>query len=450
VHYSIRDVLRWSVYHAGELGLAVGVVPACALIVLLGLFRARWRATDAERAYLAVTLAAVPLILVEVGAFASRYSLRIEERNMFYLEPLLLLALVIWLARGLPRPPGLVAAAAAVPVGLLLTLPLESFFNVSALTDTFGFTPFIRLSEALNGGVSEARTLMGLGAIVAVLLFAVLPRTIALWTIPSALAVFLMLSSGSVFAKETYIASATRHAGGLTGDPSWIDHAVGSSQRAEFLDTTEIPDPHILWQTQFWNRSVRRIFGVTANDPSIPDVTASLSAATGQIRPNLPAGSPDADPRYVVAASNVAVAGKRIAQAGFLSLYRVDPPLGLASVVSGVQPDAWMGSTASYTDYRGHVPHRLRVLVWRPKLHGPPPARVRVTVGSVRATGLPTVWATQSWTVKNGSRHLFTLPIRGAPFQVRLTADPTFVPSAYGLADTRILGVQVSFSLGAG
>ena len=58
VHYSIRDVLRWSVYHAGELALAVGIVPACALVVLLALFRRDWRATSAERAYLAVTLAA--------------------------------------------------------------------------------------------------------------------------------------------------------------------------------------------------------------------------------------------------------------------------------------------------------------------------------------------------------------------------------------------------------
>jgi hypothetical protein len=447
VHYSIRDVLRWSVYHGGELALAVGVIPACAFVVLLALFGERWRATAAERAYLAVALAAIPLILIQVGAFASRYSLRIEERNMFYLEPLLLLALVIWLARGMPRPTGLLALAVALPVGLLITIPFESLFNVSAETDTFGLVPFIRLSEALNGGASETRTLIGLGAICAAALFAVVPRTIGVWAIPSALAIFLMLSSGSVFAKETYISNATRHAGGLAGDPSWIDHAVGKDQRVEFLDTVEIPDPHILWQTQFWNRSVRRIFGVTANDPSIPDVTASLSATTGRIQPNMPAGSPDADARYVVAASNVAVAGKRIAGAGLLSLYRVNPPLGLASAVSGVQPDAWMGSTASYTDYRGHVPHRLRVLAWRPKLNGPPPARVRVTVGSVRATGLGTVWATQSWTVKNGSRHLFTLPIRGAPFQVRLTADPTFVPSAYGLTDTRTLGVQVSFSL---
>lgn len=451
VHYSIRDVLRWSVYNAGELGLAVGVIPVCALVVLLGLFRSRWRATEAERAYLAVTLAALPLILVQVGAFASRYSLRIEERNMFYVEPLLLLALVIWLARGMPRPPALVAVGAAVPVGLLITLPLESLFNGSALNDTFGFTPFIRLSEVLNGGISETRTLMGLGAICAVILFAVVPRRIGLWAIPVVLAAFLMLSSGSVFAKVTYIANATRHAGGLEGDPSWIDHAIGSDKRVEFLDTTEISDPHILWQTEFWNRSVRRIFGVTSNDPSIPDVTASLDPANGEVRPDLPAGSPDQNPRYVVAASNVAVAGRRIAQAGFLSLYRVTPPLGLASVVSGVQPDAWMGSSASYTDYRGRPGSRLKVLVWRPKLTGPSPAHVRVAVGRVRssngAAGLGAVWTTQTWTLRNGARHVFTLPIRSEPFQVSMTVDPTFVPSQYGLADTRELGVQVSFSL---
>ena len=444
VHYSIRDVLRWSVYHGGEVALAVGVIPACAFVVLLGLFGRRWRATVAERAYLAVALAAIPLILVQVGAYASRYSLRIEERNMFYLEPLLLLALVIWLARGMPRPTGLLALAVALPVGLLVTIPFESLFNVSAETDTFGLVPFIRLNEVLNGGVSETRTLIGLGAICAALLFAVVPRRIAVWAVPGALAAFLMLSSGSVFAKVTYISEATRHAGGLVGNPSWIDHVVGPSQRVEFVDTAEIPDPHILWQTQFWNRSVRRIFGVTSNDPSIPDVNAPLGPATGEIRPELPPGSPDANPRYVVAAGNVAVAGKRIGQAGFLSLYRVTPPLGLASTTSGVQPDAWIGSSATYTDYRGPKRRRLEVLVWRPKLNGPPPAQVRVRIGTVEGA----VWATQTWTVKNGTRHLFTLPVRRRPFQVRLTVSPTFVPSQYGLTDTRTLGVQVSFSLG--
>ena len=445
VHYSIRDVLRWSVYHAGELTLAVGVIPGCALIVLLGLFRSHWRATAAERAYLAVALAAVPLILVQVGAYASRYSLRIEERNMFYLEPLLLLALVIWLARGMPRPPGLVGAGVAVAVGLLITLPLESFFNVSAETDTFGLVPFLRLGERLNGGATEVRTLIGLGAICAAVLFAVVPRRIGLWGIPLALGAFLVLSSASVFGKVTYIAQNTRHAGGLGGDPSWIDHAVGRNQRVEFLYTSDIDrDQHILWQSEFWNRSVRRVFGVTSQDPSIPDVTAPLDAATGQIRPGLPAGSLDLKPRYVVAAAGVSVAGKRIAQEGFLALYRVTPPLGLAGLVSGVQPDAWTGSSATYTSFRPTRARRLDVVVWRPPLTGPPPAHVTVAVGGLRSGSK---WETQRWTLQNGKRHLFTLPLRPGPFRVSLTVDPTFVPTQYGLTDTRTLGVQVSFNL---
>lgn len=450
VHYSLRDVLRWSVYHAGELALAVGVIPACALFVLLGLFRASWQATAAERAYLAVTLAAVPLILVEVGAYASRYSLRVEERNMLYLEPLLLLALVVWLARGMPRPPGLVSIGVAISVGLLITLPLETLFNVSAETDTFGLVPFIRLSEALNGGVSEARTLIGIGAICAAILFATVPRTVAAWAIPLAVGAFLITSSGSVWAKETYIARATRHAGGLGGDPSWIDHAIGTDKRVEFLYTTDIDvDQHILWQSEFWNRSLRRVFGVTSQDPSIPDVTAPLDAR-GRIVPQLPVGSPDAKPRYVVAASNLDIAGKRLAQAGLLALYRVRPPLGLATLTTGITADGWTGPSAAYTDYiapsRGK---RMVVTISRPPLSGPPPANVAVTVGRAGslngAPAITRIWTKQRRTLQNGATYHFVLPLRNEPFRIELSVDPTFVPATYGLSDTRTLGVQASF-----
>ncbi|MGZ4256152.1 MAG: hypothetical protein ACXVRE_00070 [Gaiellaceae bacterium] len=451
VHYSIRDVLRWSVYHAGELALAVGLIPAFAFVVLLGLFRSRWQATAAERAYLAVTLAAIPLILVEVGAFASRYSLRIEERNSFYLEPLLLLALVIWLARGLPRPAALSAIGVAVVVGLLITIPFESLFNVSAETDTFGLVPFLRLAEVVNGGVTEVRTLIGIGAICAGVLFAALPRSVGVWAVPAVVGAFLILSSGSVFAKETYIAGATRHAGGLAGDPSWIDHAVGRNARVEFLYTTDIDvDQHILWQSEIWNRSVRRVFGVTSQDPSLPDVTAPLDPRA-RIVPQLPAGSPDATPRYVVAAANLDVAGSRIASSGALALYRVRPPLRLATLTTGVTADSWTGSSAAYTHYLPAGPHaHVVVAISRPQLSGPPPAQVSVTAGRLGVVNgtetITRVWDRQSWTLANGATHHFYLPLRRAPFQVQLAVSPTFVPSQYGSPDTRTLGVQVSFS----
>ena len=87
--------------------------------------------SEAERAFLAVTAASIPWIVVEVAVFASRFSLRVEERYMFFLAPLLFLAFALWLDRGVPRPPVLAAAAAAIPVALLFTLPLGSLLNVS-------------------------------------------------------------------------------------------------------------------------------------------------------------------------------------------------------------------------------------------------------------------------------------------------------------------------------
>jgi hypothetical protein len=55
------------------------------------------------------------------------------------------------------------------------------------------------------------------------------------------------------------------------------------------------------------------------------------------------------------------------------------------------------------------------------------------------------VWERQSWTLRNGASHHFDLPVRHEPFQVRLSVAPPFVPSQYGYADSRTLGVQATF-----
>ena len=78
--------LGWTLYHFAELPLAFGYIPACALLVLLGLVLTRAKTfSAAERSFLAVAAAATILLVPEVGVFASKYSLRIEERNMFAL-----------------------------------------------------------------------------------------------------------------------------------------------------------------------------------------------------------------------------------------------------------------------------------------------------------------------------------------------------------------------------
>jgi hypothetical protein len=452
-HYSWRSGLRWVVFHFGELAFAVGLLPLAALVVLVGLACRRSTAPPpAERAFLAVATAAVFWVVVQAGVFASSFSLRVEERYMLSAFPVLFLALAVWLGRGLPRPAGLTAAAVLVPVAFLLALPYEGLVSSPALfNDTFGLIPVYRLTTILGGQSADVRILVAAGALLAVILFAGLPRVWASVAVPAAVGGFLLLSSGSVFAQVTFLSRATRHAGGLAGDPSWIDHAVGKNARVEVLDTTDLADPHIVWQAEFWNRSVRRVFGVTSQDPSIPDVTAPLDTSTGRIQPGLPPSSPDLKAPYVVAAASLDPAGTGLARAGALELYRVRQPLGLAGVSSGVYPDAWMGSAATYTRYRAAPHGQLRVLVWRPKLSGPPPAHVRVSIGRLRVSnGTPkmgTPWATQSWTVRNGTRHLFTLPLRRVPAQVQVTVSPTFSPTQYGSSDTRALGVLVSFGL---
>ena len=453
-HYTVRGAFRWIVYSFGELTLSVGLVPVCALIVLFGLACLRERAsTVAERAFVAVAASAVFWIVIQVGTFASHFSQRVEERNMFAVVPVLFLALVVWLARDLPRPPGITAVAVLVPLGFLLTLPIETLISTQAFfTDTFSLIPFYRLAF-LHTGLGDLRVIVGLGAVVACLLFASLPRSWARVIVPVALAAFLVIASRAVYHQLTFISSASRHAGGLVGDPSWIDRAIGKNGRAEFLYTTDIDaDQHILWSAEFWNRSLRRVYGVTSQDPSIPDVTAPLNQANGRVVPQLPAGSPDLDPKYVVADTKLDVDGTRIARGGVLALYRVRTPLRISSITIGVQPDSWTAATSSYTRYV--VPPGTKhvvVTVSRPPLKGPPPGDIDVAVGPVAvvngAATISRVWERRKWTLRNGTKHTFVLPLRGGAFQVEL-ASSTFVPQAYGYPDARTLGVQVAFSLG--
>ena len=348
-HYSLRDVARWSVLHLAELVFAVGVIPASALIVLAGLAWAVPRATQPrERVFLALTVATTFWMVLLVGAFASRYSLRIEERNMFYAEPLLLLAFVIWLDKGLPRPPRLTAAAVVVPAALLLSLPFESLFNLSLLGDTPGLIPLMRVAAHLQEGIDGVRVLLALGVLAAGVFFALVSRRWGMVLAPIGIALFLVFSSVTVLKAWAGQARAT-HASQGTNDLSWIDKTIGSDADAAFLFTPDFQaDPHPLLQSEFWNRSVRRVFLLDAFDPNgYPAIPTTLSGAG-----RLDTAPGTRQPKYVVTAPGVDVDGKLLASTPRLALYRVASPLRLADRSSGLTADGWTGADATFTRYR--------------------------------------------------------------------------------------------------
>ena len=150
------------VKHLAELGLVVGLVPMSALIVLLWLAVRRAPTTVAERAFLAVVPAALLWVLVETGAFAATTTPALFERYTFYLEPLLLLAFVVWLTRGLPRPRIGTAVALGVPALLLLSLTLAQVVSPDAVNGvTLG--ALYRFSVHLPGGIHELKAAIAIG-----------------------------------------------------------------------------------------------------------------------------------------------------------------------------------------------------------------------------------------------------------------------------------------------
>jgi hypothetical protein len=443
-HYSVGAVARWTLYHFAELPLAFGVIPASAFLVLLAL-AVRGPVPDVrERAFLAVTTAAVLAVVVEVAAFASRFSFRVEERYMFELGPLFLIAFVVWLDRGLPRPWWAAVAAAAVPAALLATLPLRKLLNISIFSDTFGLIPFLRQSEL--HGLSFARGLLVGGAVAAGLLFLLAPRRAGVVVLPAAVAVFLSLTTHSVEGAVTGYARGLSHAQGLAGDPSWIDDRVGDDADVGFLygvSADPFAEASVLWQTEFWNRSVGTVYTTGTHEPvGFAESAVALDPKSGRLATTAP-GFP---PPYLATRPQTPVTGRRLAAHPPLELYRTARPLRLAAATYGVYGDGWSGADATYIRYAtpaggaGHVFVTASRAAWGGR---DVPGHVRIQVVGLRDGR---VRATRRWVVHSKLTKTFTLPTPRPPWEVLVHVRPTFSPSAYGLADTRKLGVQLTFA----
>jgi len=135
--YQVWPALRWILYHVAALDLSLFVLPFAALIVLV----ANARHLDGRlRAYCAAATTLTVWLTIEVGVFASHWSQRIEERNLFYVAPLFLIALLAWIERGQPKPARAVVAAAGVAAALPAASPFLGLMNI----DSRSATPFLQ------------------------------------------------------------------------------------------------------------------------------------------------------------------------------------------------------------------------------------------------------------------------------------------------------------------
>jgi hypothetical protein len=358
--YTISGVLHYLLWHVAELDLYVAIVPFAAL---LALWFAPRRPSPAARAYAAATLPLAVFFLIEVATFASTESLRIEERNDFYLAPLMLVALVALAGdRVISRARRPVLAAALIAGVLPLAIPFAKFVGPSAVSDTFGLLPWWWLQD--QGIHFGPLRLVALGiGLVGTAAFVLVPRRFALG---------LSALVGVYFVCASLVVENGRHGlhqaavgslrAGIRVTPSnWIDRAVGSDAEVAFV-WHYTGETRPLWNNEFFNRSVGDVYtvdGPDAADGGLPETPVR------ERRDGTLVSSNGAVPHIGYAVSYTDIAGTPIArdsQIG-LVLYRVDGPPVVLTRVTGLYPnDTWAGRRVTYRRIRcsgGHLAVRL-------------------------------------------------------------------------------------------
>jgi hypothetical protein len=433
--YDLGEALRYLWWHVAELSLYVLVVPLAATIVLV----ARARSLDARlQAFLAATVSVTVCLLPVVAVFASRFSDRIEERNMFYVAPLLCIALLAWVDRGAPRPRILATVAAVASALLVVAVPLDRFLTTSAITDTLMLLPLWSLQDRIieNGYSEDWITLAaaGLAAILAAA-FLLVPRRYTVLLPLLVLGLWLLAIRPIWWGTHGFerFSRGALFQGIRTADRDWVDKALGPGETAAFLWTGRT-DRLTVNQNEFFNRSVGPVYYVTDPTPGgLPETRIRIDPKTGRV--TLPDGSPVRD-EFLLADSSFEPDGRPVAQdKGWgVTLWRVVTPLVSAVDIKGLYPnDTWSGPEVTYLRRRCK-PGRLTVdLSSDDRLFFAPQTVVARSNGSVVGHAR----------LHGNTNVLLNVPVEPMPgtteCRVVYSISPTAVP---GDGDDRVLGAH--------
>jgi hypothetical protein len=294
----------------------------------------------AARALLAVTAAAIPLVCIQVGIFASRYSPHVLGRDLASLPPLLFLCFALWLARGAPRPRVVASTAAVVVLAAIAAAPWNDLV-ANALPDAMGLALLVRRPLGL-----APDTLAAVAAAVLLLAFRFLPARFAVALVASML---VLLGATSVIASNLVTGAAAAAQPEFVGSPrDWIDRTADGPVAYVFDgDTVGWP---VVWQQRFWNERIGSVIAIVPNGVPGPIRETQIGIpTTGRL--------PTTD-RYAVANDAVTLDGTPLAHqsrgpnAFGLTLWRLAVTPRLAMVKSGFQPNGDMYGEASVTAFR--------------------------------------------------------------------------------------------------
>jgi hypothetical protein len=434
--YSVHETARWFLYHTGELDLAVGVLPFAAFIVLVVAAVRRRPPSREARIFAAVALSVSVWLVLEVAAFATTgYGHQIQERNLFYLEPLYLIALVAWAGGALPWSRTLTGAGAIVAAALPGVVPYSSFLGPNEVANAFGLLPLWRAVDRGDIAASHLTEVVVLASLAAGLLFLLLPRRLAL-VAPAVVLLYLAAANSPVVGKVRETSIESRY-GGVQAPRDWIDRAVGATKPRVAAIWTGAPGLNFvaLWDNEFFNRSVGPVYNLHGPPDGLPQQTITIDPKNAVARD--PSGKVVSAP-YVLTDRSLKVAGQVIASdPGIgMDLYRVGGPIRLiVREFDGVYPDTWSAPAVAYTRYPCVSGTLSVVLEGWTKIQPRPIRVVALSAGKVRRIVVP----------PTDTERTLAIPLRprNKLCHAAFTISPTVVPAnVLGGPDKRELGVK--------
>jgi hypothetical protein len=356
--YDVASASRFVLYHAADLVVLTGVVPAC-VVALLAIDALRGRELRPDRqAALAVTLATSAWFVLEVGVFASRHVGFLAERNLFALAPLFFLGLATWLDDGGLRGRAPLALVAAGALAVVAILPVGKLATRAALPDTFSLIPVYRLEQALPH--VDARPLLIDAALAALCVLCLAPRR-RIWTIPAAL--LLVFVGLSIAASATVVSEARAVKTKLVGSSNrdWIDDRAGGSVAYVYAGEAYW---NAIYESRFWSPRIDRVYSLPGPAVPGPLPTAPVGPYTdGRIV--FASGRP-APARFVVASDTVAFFGNELVhmRRSNLGLWSIRPPLRLSTWLIGMGFFTTSGGPTGNLEAVGDIAAQAHLVVY--------------------------------------------------------------------------------------
>ena len=313
--YHALGVLKWFAYHVGDLALYLAVVPmVVAPVVLLACWRRGRAGSERHSAFLALFVAQNAVGIAFVAAFASTpFGLGLlYDRYLFYLVPLWLIVLAVWLQDGMPKPLVALAVGTVVAVASVAALPFsvvsaENWFSQfeAVATEIWGKVGLLAARLPVDSpraiGVAFA---LGLAAAVVLL-----PRRRA-WMVVGV--VGIVMASNLALSWRSAFVDAADFGASPPGTRSWVDDRVGVHPQVTLLLVSRSckrhPERISELLTDFFNRSVDATAMIGGEGGTAPDALRIRSDGE-LVRPS---GEPF-EARYVVTQPGVELRGTRLA-----------------------------------------------------------------------------------------------------------------------------------------